>query len=73
MGTPDQVWSCMTRCWHVELTSDRIAEDILALSDLLNKIIEVKGCVVLCCIVQDQYLRNSRCARRDDDKDMMQG
>ena len=63
MGTPEQVWSSMTRCWQVEPTSERIVQDILALPEVLNKIIAAKGCVV-----QDQYLRNGRRARRADDK-----
>ena len=46
MGTPAQVWSSMTRCWQVEPTSDRIIEDVLALPDVLERIIAAKGCVV---------------------------
>jgi hypothetical protein len=63
MGTPAQVWSTMTRCWQVEPTSDRIVEDILALPGVLERIIAAKGCVV-----QDQFLRSGRRARRADDK-----
>ena len=63
MGTPEQVWSSMTRCWQVEPTSERIVEDIQALPAVLTKIIAAKGCVI-----QDQYLRNGRRARRADDK-----
>ena len=44
-------------------TSERIVEDILALPEVLNRIIAAKGCVV-----QDQYLRNGWRARRADDK-----
>ncbi len=53
MGTPAQVWSTMTRCWQVEPTSDRIVEDILALLQVLERIIAARGCVV-----QDQFLRS---------------
>ena len=63
MGTLEQVWSSMTRCWQVEPTSEIIVEDVLALPLVLNRIIAAKGCVV-----QDQYLRNGRRARRADDK-----
>ena len=63
MGTPAQVWSTMTRCWQVEPTSDRIVEDIRALPEVLERIIAAKGCVV-----QDQFLRSGRRARRADDK-----
>jgi hypothetical protein len=47
----------------VEPTSERIVEDVLALPGVLEKIIAAKGCVV-----QDQYLRSGRRARRADDK-----
>ena len=63
MGTPEQVWSSMTRCWEVEPTSERIVEDIVALPEVFKIIIAAKGCVV-----QDQFLRNGRRARRADDK-----
>ena len=53
----------MTRCWQVEPTSERIVEDVLALPEMLNRIIAAKGCVV-----QDQYHRNGRRSRRADDK-----
>jgi len=63
MGTPDEVWSSMRRCWQVEPTSERIIEDVQALPEVLQRIITAKGCVL-----QDQYLRNGRRARRADDK-----
>ncbi len=44
-------------------TSERIFEDILAVSEVLNKIIAAWGCVL-----QDKFLRNDRRARRVDDK-----
>ena len=47
----------------MEPTSERIVEDIIALPEVLNRIIAAKGCVV-----QDRYLRNGRRARRADDK-----
>ncbi len=47
----------------MEPTSERIVEDILALPEVLNRIIAAKGCVV-----QDQFLRNGRRARRADNK-----
>ena len=47
----------------MEPTSERIVEDILALPGVLERIIAAKGCVV-----QDQFLRSGRRARRADDK-----
>ncbi len=57
IGAPAQVWLTMTRCWQVEPTLDRIVEDILALLGVLEGII----------VVQDQFLRSCRRARRADD------
>ena len=62
MGTPDQVWSSITRCWSMEPTGERIVEDILALPRLLDMIIANKGCVV-----KDEYLRTGRRHHRADD------
>jgi hypothetical protein len=63
MGTPNEIWSTMERCWEVEPTSERIIEDILALPQILEKIIAANGCVV-----HDLFLRNSRRHRRADGK-----
>jgi hypothetical protein len=45
-GTPDQAWHTMERCWTLEPTSDRIIADISGLVEVLQKIIEHKGCVI---------------------------
>lgn len=51
----------MKRCWTVEPTSERIMQDINALPNVLQTIIERQGCVV-----KDEYLRTGRRARRAD-------
>ena len=63
MGTPKEVWSTIERCWEVEPTSERIIEDIMALRQVLEKIVAADGCVV-----SDLFLRNGRRHRRADDK-----
>ena len=55
MGTPDEVWSTMERCWSLEPTSERIVEDILKFDFVLEKIVEHNGCVV-----HDLFLRTGR-------------
>jgi hypothetical protein len=62
MGTPQEVWSTLQRCWTLEPTSERIVEDIMKLPDILRKIIECNGCVV-----QDLNFRTGRRYRRADD------
>ena len=61
MGTPSEVWRCMARCWSIAPTSAHVMEDIEALPDVLDKIIEADGCVV-----KDLFLRTGRRARRLD-------
>lgn len=63
MGTPEEVWSTLSRCWEVEPTPKRIVEDISHLPVVLDKIIQAGGCVI-----QDEFLRTGRRHRRADDK-----
>jgi hypothetical protein len=44
-GPPTQVWHTMERCWTLEPTSDRIIADIEDFGNVLDVIIEFKGCV----------------------------
>ena len=67
-GTPNHVWSAMTRCWEVEPTSQRIVQDILDLPRVLKKIVDAKGTVV-----HGEALRNGHRARRADGKGNMKG
>ncbi len=53
----------MTKCCQAEPTSDHIVDDILALLEVLQRVIAMGGCVV-----QDQFLRSGSRARRADDK-----
>jgi hypothetical protein len=46
MGTPQQAWRTLERCWEVEPTSARIVEDISGFERVLDKIIENNGAVV---------------------------
>jgi hypothetical protein len=64
MGTPNEVWRTVVRCWSLEPTSARIIEDISNLPGVLQKVIDAQGCVV-----QDLYLRTGRRSRRANDKD----
>jgi hypothetical protein len=59
LGTPNQLLSSIERTWRVTPTSQRIVEDIELLPDVLNKIIEARGCVV-----QDEEFRGLRSGRR---------
>jgi hypothetical protein len=63
MGTPNEVWNTMERCWILEPRSSRIVEDILKLSRVLDKIIENCGCVV-----PDEGFRNGIRAKSHDGK-----
>lgn len=63
LGTPNALWSTMSRVWQYAPTSDQICEDILGLPRVLKRIIEVEG-----CIVTDESTRSGRRARRADDK-----
>lgn len=45
-GTPAEVYSTMKRCWEVEPTSERIVADVLGFTEVLDKLIAAKGCVV---------------------------
>ena len=62
LGTPPQLLSSIERTWRVTPTSKRIAEDIELLPEVLNKIIEARGCVV-----QDEEFRGLRSGRRAKD------
>ncbi len=59
LGTPQQLLSSVIRTWRVTPTSARIIEDVELLPDVLNKIIEARGCVV-----QDEEFRGLRSGRR---------
>lgn len=61
MGTADEVWRSLTRCWQVAPTSVQICADILGLPGVLRKIIAAEGCVV-----HDEFLRTGRRARSSD-------
>lgn len=61
LGTPKEVFRCMERCWVVEPTSERVAQDISGWEQIIDKLIESKGCVV-----QGESLRSGRRARRAD-------
>ena len=62
MGTPNEVWRTMERCWEIEPTIERIVDDISALLHVLSRIINAEGCVV-----PDLFFRNGRRHRRADD------
>ena len=57
-GTPDQVWSTLTRVWEVSPTPDRVREDIMAIRGRIGKIIEYRGAI--CPDVEFRGLRNGR-------------
>lgn len=59
LGTPSQLLASIERTWRVTPTSERIVEDIELLPEVLNKIIEERGCVV-----QDEEFRGLRSGRR---------
>ena len=62
LGTPNEVWACMSRCWDLcEPTSDRIVEDIQGLPGVLEKIFANQGCV----ISGDDLRGGHRAARHD--------
>ena len=64
MGTPQQVWMCMLRCWELcEPTSERIVEDIQGLVGVLEQIIENQGRVI-----PGDDLRKGHRAERHDGK-----
>ena len=60
LGYVDAPWYCMTSTWmKCAPTSDRIAEDIIKIVPMLDKIIEAKGTIVL-----DENFRTGRRARK---------
>ena len=59
LGTPEELLSSIKRTWRVTPTSARIIEDVELLPEVLNKIIEARGCVV-----QDEQFRGLRTGRR---------
>ena len=64
MGTPQQVWMCMLRCWELcEPTSERIVEDIQGLVGVSEQIIENQGRVI-----PGDDLRKGHRAERHDGK-----
>jgi hypothetical protein len=66
IGTPNEVWNTMERCWSIEPRSSRIVEDILGLPRVLDKIIENSGCVV-----PDEGFRNGVRAKSHDGKKIL--
>ena len=62
LGTPAQIYSSIERTWRVAPTSKRIIEDIELLPQVLEKIIEARGCVV-----QDEEFRGLRHGRRAEE------
>ena len=48
-GTPAEAWKTMVKCWTLEPTSERIIADISDFDNVLDHIIEAKGCVVPEC------------------------
>ena len=59
LGTPAQLLSSIERTWRVTPTSERIIADIELFPNVLDKIIEARGCVV-----QDEEFRGLRSGRR---------
>jgi hypothetical protein len=59
LGTPPQLLASVERTWRVTPTSKRIIEDIELIPEVLDKIIEARGCVV-----QDEEFRGLRSGRR---------
>jgi hypothetical protein len=55
LGTPEEVWSTMSRCWLMEPTSERIVQDVSKFRAVLDIIIAAQGCVV-----QDIFFRSGR-------------
>ena len=48
-GTPKEVWDTMVKCWTLGPTSARIITDLEDYGNVLDLIIEFKGCVVSEC------------------------
>lgn len=63
MGTPAEVMDTMQKCWSLAPTSEQIVADVLALPEVLRKIIDARGCVV-----KDLDLRSGRRYIRADGK-----
>ena len=59
LGTPAQLLSSIERTWRVTPTNERIIADIELFPNVLDKIIEARGCVV-----QDEEFRGLRSGRR---------
>ena len=59
LDTPPELLSFFERTWRVTPTSKRIVEDIDLLPEVLNRIIEARGCVV-----QDKGFCGLRSGRR---------
>eukprot|EP01034_Spumella_vulgaris_P034523 gene34523-42580_t len=55
LGTPEEVWSTMSRCWLMEPTSERIVQDVSKWEAVVDIIIAARGCVV-----QDIFFRSGR-------------
>jgi hypothetical protein len=53
--TPTEAWNTMYRCWTLESTSDRIIADIEELENVLQAIIDAKGCVVPECRLRHDH------------------
>lgn len=68
MGTPDEVWHTLVRCWEVAPSSSQIVDDIMGLRHVLQRLIESRGAVV-----PDLFLRSGRRARSKDDSRELEG
>jgi len=65
-GNPHDLLRIMTRCWEMEPTSKRIVEDITKCPEVLQKVIDHKG-----CIVKDECLRTGqRACSANDEKEL---
>ena len=64
LGNVGALWNCMAKTWMMRApTSGHIAEDIMKIVPVLDKIIEAK-----CGVVPDEFYRKGRRWRRVDDK-----
>jgi len=46
LGTPNEVWNTMVRCWQIDPSPDRVIADIEDWPRVLQVIVDAKGCVV---------------------------
>jgi hypothetical protein len=46
LGTPNEAFKCLYRCWEIEPTLERVVEDIESWVYAVDKIIEARGAIV---------------------------